>query len=82
MDKRSHLSIVQGPPLAPKLPTLHRVGWLAQLLGISEKQTYEAIAAKQVPPEIILRFGRRIRIVEEKAIAWIMSGTPAAGTSC
>ena len=54
------------------LPTLHRVPWLAELLGISEKQAYEAIAAKQVPPAIILRFGRRIRVVEEKAIAWIM----------
>lgn len=59
------------------LPTLHTVPWLAELLGISRKQAYEAIQAQQVPPEIILRFGRRIRIIEEKAIAWIMTGDAA-----
>lgn len=57
-----------------KLPTLRRVPWLAKLLGLSRKQTYEVIQSQQVPPEIILRIGRRIIIVEEKAIDWIMRG--------
>ena len=68
-----NLQLVKPLPTSA-LPTLHRVPWLAELLGISEKQAYEAIASQQVPPSIILRFGRRIRIVEEKAIAWIMRG--------
>ena len=81
MDRPRHLRAV--PPPTTTLPTLHRVGWLAELLGISEKQAYEAIAAQQVPPEIILRFGCRIRVVEEKAIAWIMSGdSSGAGAAC
>ena len=80
-DKPRHLRAVALSTRS--LPTLHRVGWLATLLGISEKQTYEAIAAKQIPPEIILRFGRRIRVVEEKAIEWIMRGDSSeAGSAC
>ena len=54
-------------------PVLRKIGWLAELLGLSEKQTYEAIASKHVPPECILRVGRRIRIIEERAIAWILN---------
>lgn len=69
MSQGSHLRATE-PTLS--VPTLHKVPWLANLLGISQKQAYEAISARQVPPEIVLRFGRRIRIVEEKAIAWIM----------
>ncbi len=80
MDRPRHLTAV--PPPTAALPTLHRVGWLAELLGISEKQTYDAIAAQQVPPDIVLRFGRRIRIIEEKAIEWILgSDTPGAGAA-
>lgn len=52
-------------------PTLRRVPWLAQLLDLSECQTYDAIAQGNVPAECIVRVGRRIRICEESVRAWI-----------
>lgn len=57
-----------------QLPRLQTVDWLAQTLGLSTGQTYEAIASKKVPGDCILRVGRRIRLIEERVIAWILRG--------
>lgn len=57
-----------------QLPVLRKVDWLADLLGMSKKQTYDAINSHQVPPDCIRRVGRRIRVIEERAVAWVMSG--------
>jgi len=70
------------PGKGQTVPVLRKVEWLAELLGLSPKQTYEAIATQQVPPECIHRVGRRIRIIEERAIAWVMTpDTDQAATS-
>jgi hypothetical protein len=50
------------------------VSWLAQTLGLSMGQTYEAIASRKIPGDCILRVGRRIRLIEERVIAWILQG--------
>ena len=64
-----------GAPLKKsQLPRLQNVDWLAQTLGLSTGQTYEAIASKKVPGDCILRVGRRIRLIEERVIAWILRG--------
>lgn len=66
---------------APRLPRLQNVDWLAQTLGLSTSQTYEAIASKKVPGDCILRVGRRIRLIEERVIAWILRGDGGAETN-
>lgn len=72
-----------APIRTPKsqLPKLQSVGWLAQTLGLSMGQTYEAIASKKVPGDCILRVGRRIRLIEERVVAWILRGDQASGTN-
>jgi hypothetical protein len=63
-----------------QLPRLQSVDWLAQTLGLSVGQTYEAISSKKVPADCILRVGRRIRLIEERVIAWILRGDRAGET--
>lgn len=61
-----------------RLPRLQSVSWLAQTLGMSVGQTYEAIASRKIPGDCILRVGRRIRLIEERVIAWILRGDESA----
>lgn len=61
-----------------RLPRLQSVNWLAQTLGMSVGQTYEAIASRKIPGDCILRVGRRIRLIEERVIAWILRGDESA----
>jgi len=77
MNRR--VEALEGPS---EVPRLHKVPWLAKLLGISEKQTYEAIAAQQVPPDVILRVGKRIRIIERRAVEWILGDSGGHGATC
>ena len=88
-DRQDHLAgAIRGvdnvTALRPRqhlqLPRLQSVGWLAQTLGLSMGQTYEAIASKKVPGDCILRVGRRIRLIEERVIAWILRGDQASET--
>lgn len=64
-----------------QLPNLQSVEWLAQTLGLSTGQTYEAIASKQVPADCVLRVGRRIRLIEERVIAWILRGDQSSASA-
>lgn len=76
-------SLDPGPskvtPLHPDRPTriLRRVDWLAEFLDLSLNQTYTAINNGDVPPECVVRVGRRIRIVEEQVHRWVSQGATA-----
>lgn len=66
------------PTTIPRIPRLQSVNWLAQTLGMSVGQTYEAIASRKIPGDCILRVGRRIRLIEDRVIAWILRGDETA----
>lgn len=57
-----------------RMPRLQGVKWLAETLDMSIGQTYEAIASKKVPEDCIFRVGRRIRLIEDRVVAWILRG--------
>lgn len=62
---------------APKAPKLQRVEWLIEALNLDNRsQAYDIVASKKIPDDCVLRFGRRIRIVEDKLIAWLNAGCP------
>ena len=73
--------IIEKKIQSEEAPTLHRVKWLSDQLGISDKSVRDAIAAKQVPDECVLRVGSRIRIREDKALKWIAGGLKKSGRS-
>lgn len=50
---------------------IRRVEWLAHVLDLTPEQTHEAIRAGQVPPDAVVRVGRRIRINAIKIAAWL-----------
>ena len=62
----------------PRIPALplrcRRVDWLAELLEMSRQQVYNSIAEGKIPPSLVLRIGRRIRIKEREALEWIAGG--------
>ncbi len=54
------------------LPQVIRVEEFAQHFGLSRHQGYEA--AQKLPPGVIVRLGRRIRINVEALQEWISKG--------
>lgn len=59
------LSVVPAPP------RLRRIDWLAEVLDLSTAQTYDAIAKGHVPAECVTRIGRRLRVHEDRVLAWL-----------
>ena len=66
----------------PEKPLLRRVEWFAAIADLTKHQAYDAIANGQLPPECIVRLGRRVRLVETAVLDWIASadsGLPKDG---
>ena len=61
--------------LPTQLPTLIRVEDLAQLLGLSLQQAYDA--ARCLPNGVVMRIGTRIRIDAARLTEWLAEGGSA-----
>lgn len=54
------------------LPQLIRVEDFAQTFGLSVHQGYQAV--RQLPPGVVVRLGRRIRLDAQKLNTWLAQG--------
>ena len=62
------------PPAPDGLWTIRQAsGWLS----VSEHALRCMLRRNQVPPEVVVRIGRRVRFRSDAVRAWIKSGLPA-----
>lgn len=54
------------------LPTLLRVEDFANQAGLSLHQAYDM--ARKMPPGVIIKLGRRVRLDADRLTAWLASG--------
>jgi excisionase family DNA binding protein len=46
----------------------------AEILGVTQARFYELVRTQILPPGVIIRLGRQIRVDEDALEAWIRSG--------
>ncbi len=55
-------------------PVLITVQEAADRLGLKDKRLYQLVSEGVVPKEAVFRYGRGIRLIEERFNAWILAG--------
>lgn len=60
-------------------PVLITVQQAADRLGLKDKRLYQLVAEGVVPREVVFRYGRGIRLIEERFNAWILAGGTCLG---
>jgi hypothetical protein len=50
---------------------LRSVEWFCAVADLPLQQAYEVIRSGKMPPECVVRIGRRIRLVESRVYKWL-----------
>ncbi len=65
---------MNNSPGETRFPSTITVGETAKRFGCSDKKVYQMISDQTIPPRLVVKLGKMIRLLENELAEWFASG--------